>query len=50
MGLCEYSASFSRPYAERRVFEDDDTKNFIPLYIGEEVTTKKEAGVIMTIE
>lgn len=29
---------------------DDDTKNFIPLYAGEEVTTKKEAGVIMTIE
>lgn len=29
---------------------DDDTKNFIPLYIGEEVTTKKEAGVIITIE
>lgn len=30
--------------------EDDDTKNFIPLYKGEEVTTKKEAGVIITIE
>lgn len=29
---------------------DDDTKNFIPLYAGEEVTTKKEAGVIITIE
>lgn len=29
---------------------DDDTKNFIPLYKGEEVTTKKEAGVIITIE
>lgn len=29
---------------------DDDTKNFIPLYKGEEVTNKKEAGVIMTIE
>ena len=29
---------------------DDDTKNFIPLYIGEEVTTQKEAGVIMPIE
>ena len=29
---------------------DDDTKNFIPLYIGEEVTNKKEAGVIITIE
>lgn len=28
---------------------DDDTKNFIPLYAGEEVTTKKEAGVIITI-
>lgn len=30
--------------------EDDDTKNFIPLYAGEEVTTKKESGVIITIE
>lgn len=29
---------------------DDDTKNFIPLYKGEEVVSKKEAGVIMTIE
>lgn len=29
---------------------DDDTKNFIPLYAGEEVTTKKESGVIITIE
>ena len=29
---------------------DDDTKNFIPLYAGEEVTNKKEAGVIITIE
>lgn len=29
---------------------DDDTKKFIPLYAGEEVTTKKEAGVIITIE
>lgn len=29
---------------------DDDTKNFIPLYKGEEVTNKKEAGVIITIE
>lgn len=29
---------------------DDDTKNFIPLYAGEEVVSKKEAGVIMTIE
>jgi len=29
---------------------DDDTKNFIPLYKGEEVTTKKESGVIITIE
>lgn len=29
---------------------DDDTKNFIPLYKGEEVVPKKEAGVIMTIE
>lgn len=29
---------------------DDDTKNFIPLYKGEEVVSKKEAGVIITIE
>lgn len=29
---------------------DDDTKKIIPLYAGEEVTTKKEAGVIITIE
>lgn len=29
---------------------DDDTKNFIPLYAGEETTSKKEAGVIITIE
>lgn len=29
---------------------DDDTKNFIPLYAGEEVVSKKEAGVIITIE
>lgn len=29
---------------------DDDTKNFIPLYKGEEVTNKKESGVIITIE
>lgn len=29
---------------------DDDTKKFIPLYAGEEVTTKKEAGVIITID
>lgn len=29
---------------------DDDTKNFIPLYAGEEVANKKEAGVIITIE
>lgn len=29
---------------------DDDTKNFIPLYAGEEVASKKEAGVIITIE
>ena len=29
---------------------DDDTKNFIPLYAGEEVTNKKESGVIITIE
>lgn len=29
---------------------DDDTKNFIPLYAGEEIVTKKEAGVIITIE
>ena len=30
--------------------EDDDTKNFIPLYAGEQVVLKKEAGVIITIE
>lgn len=30
--------------------EDDDTKNFIPLYAGEKITPKKEAGVIITIE
>lgn len=29
---------------------DDDTKNFIPLYAGEEIVPKKEAGVIITIE
>lgn len=29
---------------------DDDTKNFIPLYKGEEAVSKKEAGVIITIE
>lgn len=29
---------------------DDDTKNFIPLYKGEQVVTKKEAGVTITIE
>lgn len=29
---------------------DDDTKNFIPLYAGEQVVSKKEAGVIITIE
>lgn len=29
---------------------DDDTKNFIPLYAGEEVVSKKEAGIIITIE
>jgi Holliday junction resolvase RusA-like endonuclease len=29
--------------------EDDDTKNFIPLYAGEQVVPKKEAGVIITI-
>lgn len=29
---------------------DDDTKNFIPLYKGEKTTSKKEAGVIITIE
>lgn len=29
---------------------DDDTKNFIPLYKGEEVTNKKESGVTITIE
>lgn len=29
---------------------DDDTKNFIPLYAGEEIVSKKEAGVIITIE
>lgn len=28
---------------------DDDTKNFIPLYAGEEIVPKKEAGVIITI-
>lgn len=29
---------------------DDDTKNFIPLYAGEQVVSKKKAGVIITIE
>lgn len=29
---------------------DDDTKNFIPLYAGEQVVPKKKAGVIITIE
>lgn len=29
---------------------DDDTKNFIPLYKGEEIVSKKESGVIITIE
>lgn len=29
---------------------DDDTKNFIPLYAGEELTTKDKAGVTITIE
>ena len=29
---------------------DDDTKNFIPLYAGEQVVPKKKAGVIIPIE
>lgn len=29
---------------------DDDTKNFIPLYVGEQIVPKKEAGVKITIE
>lgn len=29
---------------------DDDTKNFIPLYAGEEVTDKKQSGVIIRID
>lgn len=29
---------------------DDDTKNFIPLYAGEEVTDKKQSGVIIRMD